>query len=94
MWFLRKIAFTAGILLLLTGVVFTLVTISYFYLPSYLEREIIPKITKDIGITEYAIDIRDVGFFGADLGALRIGPADNPALVIQSVQIDYSPTVC
>ena len=88
---LRKIAYAAGILFVLITFIFVLVIASYFYLPTYLETKIIPDLTKTAGISEFDIDIRRVGFFGAELAEFRIGSQDHPALEIQSVQIDYSP---
>ena len=43
------------------------------------------------GIADFAFNVRHIGIYGADLGALRIGPEQKPALLIRSAQIDYSP---
>ncbi|UCD82273.1 MAG: YdbH domain-containing protein [Desulfobacterales bacterium] len=87
----RKIALTGGVLLFVVLLLITLLTGIYFYLPHYLESRLIPQLAADAGISDVAVDIRNIGLFAADLGALHIGPAENPALVVQSVQIDYSP---
>ena len=84
----RKIFLAAGILFFILSV---LLTVFYFYLPAYLESEIIPKIAEDAGISEYELDIRSIGLFSADLGPVRIGPKQNAALSLRSVQIYYSP---
>ena len=84
----RKIFLAAGILFF---ILFVLLTVFYFYVPAYLESEIIPKIAKDAGISEYELDIRSIGLFSADLGPVRIGPEQNAALSLRSVQIYYSP---
>jgi len=68
-----------------------LLTGAYFYLPFYLESKIIPQLAADAGLSDFSVSVRNIGFFNADLGTLRIGPPDNPALVIRSVQVDYSP---
>ncbi len=88
----HKIAFTGSLLILLAVLLFSLLTGIYFYLPHYLESKIIPQLAAQAGIAESAVKVRNIGFFGADLGALRVGPEPNPALAVRSVQIDYSPT--
>ena len=70
---------------------FGLLAVAYFYLPVYLESKVIPRIASDAGLTDFSIDVRHVDFFSADLGTLRIGPPEKPALIVDSVQIDYSP---
>ena len=87
----QKITITVSVLLFLVLVLFSIIAGIYFFLPHHLESRIIPKLIADAGIPELAIKVRNIGLFGADLGALRIGPDQNPALVIQSVQVDYSP---
>lgn len=84
----RKIFLATGILFFILSV---LLTAFYFYLPAYLESEIIPKIAADAGISEYEVNIRSIGFFSADLGPVRIGPEQNSALALRSVQLYYSP---
>jgi len=63
----------------------------YFYLPTYIESKFIPEIADKTGVRFYTCDVRRIGFFGTDLGSVRIGNNKNPALSIASVQIDYSP---
>ncbi len=86
----RKIVITAMVLLIGIALLIGLLSTAYVSLPSYLESRIIPQMMSDAGITDYSIDVRHVGFFSADLGTLRIGPPNNPALIVRSVQIDYS----
>jgi hypothetical protein len=85
----RKTILTIGLCCLSAGVFLILLTVFYFYLPSYVESRIIPQFAEDIGISDYELDVRRVGLHGADLGILRIGRKQNPALMISSVQIDY-----
>jgi hypothetical protein len=87
----RKLAITGTLLLLLSLILVCLLAGAYFYLPFYLEKRIIPQLASDAGLSDFSVDVRNIGFFNADLGTLRIGPQDAPALVIRSVQIDYSP---
>jgi len=87
----RKIAITGGLFFLLSLLLICLLTGAYFYLPFYLETRIIPRLAADAGISDFAVSLRNIGFYGADLADLRLGPQKNPALVIRSVQVDYSP---
>ncbi len=63
----------------------------YLFLPHYLESRIIPQLVAKTGIADFAFKVRHIGLYGADLGALRIGPEQKPALFIRSAQIDYTP---
>ena len=87
----KKITIAISTLLLLVLILFGIMAGIYFYLPHHLESKIIPKLAADAGISDFAFNVRSIGLFGADLGDLRIGPNQNPALVIQSVQVDYTP---
>ena len=87
----RKIAFSLSILFFLAVLFFGLVAGIYLFLPHYLESRLLPQLVAETGITEVAYEVRRVGFFGADLAEIRIGPQPNPALLIRSVQLDYSP---
>ena len=87
----RKIAFSLGILLVLAVCFLGLVAGSSLFLPRFLESRLLPRLIDATRISDIAFQIRRVGFFGADLGGIRIGPPPNPALFIRSVQLDYSP---
>ncbi len=63
----------------------------YLFLPYYLESRLLPQLVAATGISDMAFKVRRVGFWGADLGEVRIGPQPNPALFIRAVQLDYSP---
>ena len=86
-----KIALTVRILLVLTVFVVGLGAGFYYFLPRYLESRIIPQLLTETGIADFAVNVRHIGVYGADLGALRIGPEQTPALLIRSAQIDYTP---
>ena len=87
----RKIAFALGLPLVLAVFILVLAAGMYLFLPHYIESSLIPKLIAETGISEFAFNVRRVGFFGADLGEVRIGQQPNPALQIRSVQLDYSP---
>jgi hypothetical protein len=59
-------------------------------LPAVLESKIISIFKKDSGLNDFTLDIQQLGLRGASLGALRIGPPQDPALVIHSLRIAYS----
>ncbi len=82
-----KIALTVRILLVLAVIVIGILAGLYFFLPDYLEARVIPQLLAKTGITDFAFKVRHIGIYGADLGALRIGSEQKPALVIQSVQV-------
>ena len=87
----RKIALGLNILLVFAVLVVGLLAGLYFYLPHYLEARILPQLASETGISPFEVNFRHIGLFGADLGDLRIGSKQHPALRIHSVQIDYSP---
>ncbi len=87
----RYIVYPLAILLLiLISGAGTLVLTDYL-LPGLLETRITSILKKDAGISEIALKLRRVGLDGADLGPFRLGSAQNPALVIQSIRVDYAP---
>ena len=80
-----------GILLVLAVCFLGLIAGSFFFLPRYIESRFLPQLIAATGISEVAFKVRNIGFLGADLANVRIGPQPNPALLIRSVQLDYSP---
>jgi hypothetical protein len=87
----RKIAVSLGIFLVLAACLLGLIAGSYLFLPRFLESRLHPQLIDATGISDIAFNVRRVGFFGADIGGIRIGGPPNPALLIRSVQLDYSP---
>ncbi len=87
----RKIAIAGSLIFLLSLLLVCLLIGAYFYLPFYLETKVIPQLAADTGIADFAVNVRNIGFYGADLADLRLGPQKKPALVIRSAQIDYTP---
>ena len=75
----RKIAFALGLPLVLAVFILVLAAGIYLFLPHYIESSLIPKLIAETGISEFAFNVRRVGFFGADLGEVRIGQQPNPA---------------
>lgn len=52
---------------------------------------IISILKKDAGISEITLNLRELDLDGADLGPLRLGSSRNPAVVVRSIHVDYSP---
>lgn len=57
---------------------------------SYVESRLIPRLAKEVGLEKLACEVRRIGFTGIDVGSLRIGDCDKPALTIDSIRLDYS----
>ena len=62
-----------------------------FFGPAYIERTVVPDIGRRMGVDEMRLDIRRIGLRGADIGALRIGEEDRPALTVGAALVDYAP---
>ncbi len=87
----RKITLTVRILLVLAVLLVGLGAGLYFFLPHYLESRVIPQLLAETGFSNFAFNVRHLGIYGTELGVLRIGPEQNPSLIVQSVHIDYTP---
>lgn len=76
------------------GIALVLIILFSTYLPSYLEKNLIPEMVKEMGIKEFSWDIRRIGLTGIDLSDVTIkadGTDISPALKAASVRIDYTP---
>ena len=80
------IIFVSLVILIAAGLFFL---VSYL-LPGFFESKLISILKKDGGISEFTLDFRQLDLEGADLGPLRLGSSQNPAVIIRSVQVDYS----
>ena len=86
----RRIAYPMVFcLLLILSSVGLLFLISNIF-PDFLESKIISVFRKDTGLNDFALDFYDLDLEGANLGSVRIGPPQSPALVIHSMHISYS----
>jgi hypothetical protein len=61
-----------------------------FLLPRLLETRIISDIESETGIANFSFRVRELDLEGADFGGVRVGPESEPALIVRSIQIDYS----
>jgi len=91
MVFKRHIAYPLAFLLLIILVGFGLLFLTVYLLPGVLESRIVSILKKDAGISELSMKLRELDLAGADLGPVRLGSPKNPALLIRSIQVDYSP---
>ena len=91
MFLKRHIAYPLVFLLLFVFVGAGLLFLTAYLLPVVLESNIISILKKDVGISEFSLNLRELDLAGADLGPLVLGSQQNPALLIRSIQLDYSP---
>jgi hypothetical protein len=89
--FKRQIALPIIFFLLLILISIGLLFVTSYLLPDFLESKIISILKKDAAITDLALDFHELDLDGANLGSLRVGTPQNPALIIRSIHIDYSP---
>ena len=87
----RQIAIPIIFFLLLIVIGTGLFFLTSYLLPGFLESKIISILKKEAGITDVALEFQELDLTGANLGSMRIGSAQNPALVVRSIHIDYSP---
>ncbi len=90
MFLKRHIAYPVVFFLLLILIGVSLLFLTSYLLPGFLESKIISILKKDAGISEFTLNFRELDLDGADLGPLRLGSPQNPALLIRSIQVDYS----
>ncbi len=90
---LRKVTlYQTGFMVLLGWSVISLISLlGSGYLGRYLETGFIPEMIRNLGITQFDVNIRRIGSSGIDAGPVRIGLPENPALMIRSIALDYSP---
>ncbi|MDH4011674.1 MAG: hypothetical protein OEU55_13210, partial [Desulfobacterales bacterium] len=87
----RQIAIPIIFFLLLIVIGAGLIFLTSYLLPGFLESKIISILNKDAGIPDFTLEVHELDLAGANMGSMRIGNAQNPALVVRSIHIDYSP---
>jgi hypothetical protein len=60
-------------------------------LPLYLERRLIPDLAMGIDLSPDQVQVRRVGWWGADLGPMELSQGREPVLSVAAVQLDYTP---
>lgn len=61
-----------------------------FFIPHLLETRLLSDLKHQTGISDLSLEVRELDLQGADFGDVRVGPGSEPALVVRSIQIDYS----
>ena len=61
----------------------------YVYMPNHFQKEVLPALVKNAGISGFSGKVKSAGAFGANLGELCIGDPENPTLKVRSVLIKY-----
>jgi hypothetical protein len=90
MSFRRTAKYTILTLIFLTLACFCGLAIVYVLLPGILESRIIPGFAGRLGLKEFAAKVREIGLTGADIGPVIIGAENEPAVIVRSVQVDYT----
>jgi len=86
----RKITFAISFILLVILIGGGLFFLASTLLPGLFESKLNSILKKETGISELSLDLRQLDLEGAALGPLRLGSARNPAVIVQSVQVDYA----
>lgn len=60
-------------------------------LPYYLQSTLIPNLAAEFNLEPVEVQVRRIGWWGADLGPLRFDARQSSALNLAVIQIDYSP---
>ena len=61
----------------------------FIYMPTHFQKNILPSLMRDAGISGFSGKVKSAGVSGANLGELCIGDPKNPALKVHSVMIKY-----
>jgi len=90
MTFKRAISYTVVILFIfILAAAIVLATFSFFT-PHLLETRLLSNLEHQTGISDLSMHVRELDLQGADFSDMRVGPESGPALVVRSIQIDYS----
>ena len=84
----------AKISIITVAVVACVLTGAYYYffhvyMPEHFQKNVLPALMKEAGISGFSGKVKSVGASGANLGELSIGDPKNPALKVGSVIIKY-----
>ncbi len=90
MTFKRAISYTVVILFIFILAVAIVLAAFSFFTPHLLEKKLLSNLKHQTGISDLSMHVRKLDLQGADFSDVRIGPESEPALVVRSIQIDYS----
>jgi len=85
---IRRAAFWTISALLLLAIVLAGLSVS---LPRLLASIILPAVAENAGIENLSVHVRHVGFHSADIGPLSTGSGRQRVLLLDSMQLSYSP---
>ncbi len=86
-----KRTITASVITLTSLLLLCVTALSCFFLfvPAYVESDLIPSILKDSGIEVSSLKVRSIGFSGAEISDISIGPDHDEGFYIDSIRVDY-----
>jgi hypothetical protein len=85
---LKWVLWTAIIAVLLLTTTSALIA---FVLPVYVEHKLMPGLIERFGLTPDQVRVRRIGWWGTDLGPIRLSAENTPAVAVSAIQVDYSP---
>ncbi len=77
--------------LFVAALVIILMTATTLVLPYYLQSTVIPNLAAEFNLEPVEVQVRRIGWWGADLGPVRFDARQAPALSFAAIQIDYTP---
>jgi hypothetical protein len=86
----RTIGYTLILLVVFCIALFIVLVAFSFFIPQGLQSIIISEIRSATGLTDFSMQVRELDLSGADFGDVHIGDADQPALIVRSIQLDYT----
>ncbi|MBW2410019.1 MAG: hypothetical protein JRF72_09500, partial [Deltaproteobacteria bacterium] len=87
----RTISYIFILLILFVLAIFIVLASFSYWLPGALQSSLISEITTATGISDLSLQVRELDLDGADFGEVRFGDDDAPALIVRSIQVDYTP---
>ena len=87
----RAISYILILLILFVLAIFIVLASFSFLVPGTLQSRLISEITTATGISDFSMRVREVDLDSADFGEVRFGDEAAPALIVSSIQVDYTP---
>ena len=86
----RTISYSLILLVVFCVALFIVLVAFSFFIPQSLQSTIISEIRSATGLSDFNLHVRELDLGGADFGEVSIGDIDQPALIIRSIQLDYT----
>jgi hypothetical protein len=87
----RTISYIFILLIFFVLAIFIVLASFSLLLPRALQSSLISEITNATGISDLSLHVREFDLDGADFGEVRFGDEAAPALIVRSIQVDYTP---